>query len=125
MKMMMLTFLSSVARRVGGMCSAFVNEMSVSGGWQFCAARIMYEGNLEYHWEYMPNGTTMYEVRTDQYFNLLDTVDSWNAYKVKPQFSWPDGHVEWDQPSTWVEGDQVTTEMGQHRMVKVGNASIV
>eukprot|EP00667_Euglena_gracilis_P002385 EG_transcript_2388 len=125
MQDMMMTWLATVARRVAGMCSAFVSEMSPYGRWQFCAARILYNGRVEYHWEYMPNGTTMYEVRTDQYFNLLNTVASWGAYKTKPQFSWPDGRVEWDEPSTWVEGDQVTTEMGQHRMVKVGNASIV
>eukprot|EP00667_Euglena_gracilis_P010247 EG_transcript_10427 len=125
MKTMMLTWLSTVAKRVGGMCSAFVNEMNPYGGWQFCAARILYKGNIEYHWEYMPNSTTMYEVRTDQYFNLLDTVLSWTAYKVKPQYAWPDGHMEWVQPSTWLQDTEVITEMGQYRMVRTGNATIL
>eukprot|EP00667_Euglena_gracilis_P001575 EG_transcript_1575 len=121
----MLTWLSTVAKRVGGYCTAFVSEMNLNGGWQVCAARILYNGNVEYHWEYMPNGTTMYEVRTDQYFNLLDTVASWYAYNFKPQFAWPDGRKEWDQPRTWTEGTTVSTQMGEHRMIKVGNASIV
>eukprot|EP00668_Euglena_longa_P004076 GGOE01004780.1.p1 GENE.GGOE01004780.1~~GGOE01004780.1.p1 ORF type:complete len:721 (+),score=171.63 GGOE01004780.1:29-2191(+) len=125
MKVLMLTWLSTVAKRVGGFCSAFVSEMSPTGGWQFCATRIFCNTTTEYHWEYMPNSTTMYEVHTDQYFNLLDTVASWSAYNEKQQFSWPDGHLEWDQPSIWVGCGKVITEVGQHRMVKVGNASIV
>eukprot|EP00667_Euglena_gracilis_P006153 EG_transcript_6205 len=125
MKSMMLSWLSSVAKRVGGMCSAFVNEMNPYGQWQFCAVRMLYQGNIEYHWEYMPNSTMMYEVRTDQYFNLLDTVASWPAYKLKPQFNWSDGRKQWDQPSIWPEGNTVITQIGQYRMVKTGNATIV
>eukprot|EP00667_Euglena_gracilis_P011587 EG_transcript_11846 len=127
MKRLMLTFLTSVAQRVGGMCFQFVNEISTRGGWQICAARILYQGNIEYHWEYVPN-TTMLEVRTDQYFNDLNTVLSWTVPPsdyTKPQFQWPDGRVEWEQPSTWLEGDQVITEIVQHRMVKIGNTSIL
>eukprot|EP00667_Euglena_gracilis_P010509 EG_transcript_10705 len=126
-KTLMLTFLTSVARRVGGMCLHFANEVSLLGGWEYCAARIRYRGNTEYHWETLPNAT-MVEVRTDQYFNLQDTVLSWTLPEVeytKPQFQWPDGHVEWEQPSTWLQEDQVITEVVQHRMVKVGNASIL
>eukprot|EP00667_Euglena_gracilis_P016253 EG_transcript_16987 len=124
---LMLTFLTSVARRVGGMCLHFVNEISPRGGWQVCAVRLLYQGNIEYHWENV-TGPTMVEMRTDNYFNVLEPVLNWTVpdadYK-KPQFQWPDRHVEWEQPSTWLQEDQLLTEVVQHRMVKVGSASIL
>eukprot|EP00667_Euglena_gracilis_P008473 EG_transcript_8584 len=126
-KMLMLTFLSSVARRVGGMCLHFVNEISMSGGWQYCGVRTLYEGNLEVHWDDTIN-TSMYEQRTDKYFNVLEPVVSWPlpaSDYTKPQFQWPDGKVEWEQPVTWLQEETVITEVIQHRMVKVGNASIL
>eukprot|EP00667_Euglena_gracilis_P006577 EG_transcript_6631 len=126
-RMLMLTFLTSVAKRVGGMCLHFVNEISTRGGWQYCGARITYQGNIEYHWENVPN-TSMFELRTDKYFNVLEPVVSWPlpaSDYTKPQFQWPDGRVEWEQPSSWNQEGQIITEVVQHRMVKVGNTSIL
>eukprot|EP00667_Euglena_gracilis_P007418 EG_transcript_7488 len=126
-KTLMLTFLTSVARRVGGMCLHFVNEISLTGNWQYCGVRTLYKGNLEVHWDDTINGS-MYEQRTDKYFNVLEPVVSWPlpaADYTKPQFQWPDGKVEWEQPVTWLQEETVITEVIEHRMIKVGNTSIL
>lgn len=126
----MLAWISNVAKRIGGVCVAFVNDYSPRGGWQYCANRAEFDGVQDLYWNYMPNNTNMYQVKVDRHWNLLDIVDYWGAYKRKLAFEWEDGQMQWDAPWIWSEGRRngsaiTYTEVGQHRMVRIDGVPIL
>eukprot|EP00667_Euglena_gracilis_P002386 EG_transcript_2386 len=126
LRKVMLPWMAKVAKRVGGVCLDFTDEIEAGKNYSLCASRMDLPGRRDLFWEHPLGDLMMYRSRVDRYWNLGEVIDSWgiDVNYSRAQTLAHDGAARWRGPWTWKEQQpdgsvKIYTEVGLSRRTDV------